>query len=122
LDGIGPILYPPRPSTAKLPSRDLRSVAMTRASNHAYRLGAALAAMGLLLAIGVVLAALASFSFSSNAARVTSVEGFHLALPSANLAAIALLALATIGVGVLLAVARGVWVIARAHRRLRREL
>jgi Zn-dependent protease with chaperone function len=98
---------------------------VTEATGHAdraFRLWAALAVMGVVVAGGAVAAALADLSVGSRPAHVVTVAGVQLALPSANPAAIALLALATLGVAVLVALLRGVAVIARGQRRLRRGL
>jgi Zn-dependent protease with chaperone function len=92
------------------------------AAQRAYRLGTGLAVAALLLALAVVGAALSRLSFDGGPAHEASLAGVHVALPDANPAAIALLALATIGVGVVLALLRGVWVIGRSHRRLQRGL
>jgi hypothetical protein len=100
----------------------VRCAALRRASSRAYGLGAALAAPATLLAVLVIVAALSALSIRADPEHVTSVAGVRLALPAANGAAVALLALATIGIGVLLAMLRGVWVIARSHRRLQRGL
>jgi Zn-dependent protease with chaperone function len=88
----------------------------------AYRLGIGLAATGMLLTVGAVGDALATISTRARPAHVVSPLGLEFGLPSANPAAIVLLILATLGIAVLLAVLRGVFAIARAHRQLRRRL
>jgi Zn-dependent protease with chaperone function len=95
---------------------------LLRASRRAYRLGAALSALGLALAIGVVVVALSTFSLRSHPGHVASVFGMRVALPAANPAAVALLALATLGLAVLVTLLRGALAIASGHRRLRRGL
>jgi len=94
----------------------------TDAAQRAYRLGGGLAMAALLLTVAMVGAALSRLSVRGDPAHEASLAGVRVALPAANPAAIALLILATVGVGVLVAVLRGVWTIARAHRRLQRGL
>jgi Zn-dependent protease with chaperone function len=99
-----------------------RATSAAGRATSAYRLEIALAATGLLLSVGAVGDTLATVSTRSRPPHVVSTFGLHVALPSANPAAIALLVLATLGIAVLLAVLRGVFAIARAHRRLQRGL
>jgi Zn-dependent protease with chaperone function len=75
-----------------------------------------------LLAVGAVAVALADLSARREPGHVVAVLGLAVALPSANLAAIALLVLATLGIAVIVAIARGVVTIARSDRRLQRRL
>ncbi len=116
-----------RPSTpraarrAALPSATSASSAAGRA-RRAYRLGIGLAATGLILTAGAVAAALSDVSVSSRPSHVVSTAGIQVALPSANPAAVILLVLATLGIAVMLAVVRGLFVMVRAHRRLRQRL
>ena len=102
--------------------RASRTTSAAGRATRAYRLGAGLAATGLLLTVAAVAAALSDLSVSSRPSHVVSTVGIQVALPSANLAAVALLVLATLGIAVMLAVVRGVFVIARALRRLRQRL
>ena len=95
---------------------------MLRASSRVYRLGAALAAFGLLVCAGAVVVVPATVSLRPHAQHIVSLAGLRFGLPSANVAALALLALATLGLGVLVTLLHGAWRIARAHRELRREL
>jgi hypothetical protein len=91
-------------------------------ARHAYRLWTALAAAGTVLALGVVVVAFADVSVRDHPAHVVPILGARVAVPAANPAAIALLALATLGIAVLLTLVRGSFVIARAQRRLQRGL
>ena len=74
------------------------------------------------LALGVVAVAFADLSVREHPAHVVTVLGMAVALPAANPAAVALLALATLGIAVLVTLVRGMVAIARGHRRLRRGL
>jgi Zn-dependent protease with chaperone function len=95
---------------------------LLRASRRAYRLSAALSALGLLLVVGVIVLALSTISLRSQPAHELSVAGVRLALPAANPAAVVLLVLATLGMGVLLTLLRGALAIARGHARLQHGL
>jgi Zn-dependent protease with chaperone function len=95
------------------------------ASNSAartYRLWIGVAAATTVVALAGVGAAIADLSVRAHPAHVLSVLGIAVALPSANPAAIVLLVLATLGIAVVVAVGRGLVVVVRSHRRLRRGL
>src|SRR6059058_3136749 len=93
-----------------------------RGATRAYRLGLVVASVGLLLTAGVLAAVSAILSVRTSPAHQIAVLGQHLAVPAANVQAVVLLALATLGVSVLLAGAYGAIVVVSAARRLRREL
>jgi Zn-dependent protease with chaperone function len=95
---------------------------LLRASRRAYRLGAVLSALGLLLAVGVVVIALSTLSLRARPEHEASLAGVRLALPTVNPAAVILLVLATLGLAVVLTLLRGAFAIGRGHRRLRRGL
>jgi Zn-dependent protease with chaperone function len=93
-----------------------------RRAARAYRVWIALTAGALLLALGVIGVALADFSVRPRPEHLVSVLGLAVALPSANPAAITLLVLATLGIAVVVAIARGVVTVGRSHRQLQRRL
>jgi Zn-dependent protease with chaperone function len=93
-----------------------------RGARRTYRLGAGLALTGLALTAGVLGAALATLSIRPTPAHRVGVLGQQLALPAANVQAIILLSLATLGIAVVLAGARGALTLLLAQRRLRRAL
>lgn len=93
-----------------------------RGADRTYRLGAGLALTGLLLTVGVLAAALATLSIRPTPAHRVDVLGQQVALPAANVQAIVLLSLATLGIAVVLAGARGAMALLVAQRRLQRAL
>ncbi len=93
-----------------------------RGARRTYRLGAGLALTGLALTAGVLGAALATLSIRPTPAHRVGVLGQQLALPAANLQAIILLSLATLGIAVVLAGGRAALRAFLAQRRLRRAL
>ena len=93
-----------------------------RGADRTYRLGAGLALTGLLLTVGVLVAALATLSIRPTPAHRVDVLGQQVALPAANVQAIVLLSLATLGIAVVLAGARGAMALLVAQRRLQRAL
>jgi Zn-dependent protease with chaperone function len=93
-----------------------------RGATRTYRLGLGLAAVGLVLTAGVLVAVLAVLSVRPAPAHEISVLGEHLAVPAANAQAIVLLSLATLGISVVLAGTYGAVIVLTAHRRLRRAL
>jgi hypothetical protein len=93
-----------------------------RGAIRAYRLGTVLAIAGVVLTAGVLGAALATLSIRPTPAHRVGVLGQQLALPAANVQAIVLLSLATLGIAVVLAGARGAITVLFGERRLLRTL
>jgi Zn-dependent protease with chaperone function len=93
-----------------------------RGAARTYRLGVVVAAFGLLLTAGVLAAAMAMVSVQPAPAHVVQIVGLRLAIPAANVSAIVLLTLATLGIAVVLASARGVVTALRAQHRFLRVL
>jgi Zn-dependent protease with chaperone function len=93
-----------------------------RGATRTYRLGAGLALTGLVLTAGVLGAALATLSIRPTPAHRVEVLGQQLALPAANVQAIVLLSLATLGIAVVLAGARGAIRVLAGERQLLRAL
>lgn len=93
-----------------------------RRAARTYRAWIVLTAATLLVALGIIGVALTDFSVRPRPEHLVSVLGLAVALPSANAAAIMLLVLATLGIAVVVAIARGVVTIASSHRRLQRRL
>jgi Zn-dependent protease with chaperone function len=93
-----------------------------RGATRSYRLGLGLAAVGLGLTAGVLVAVLAVLSVRPAPAHEITVLGEQLAVPAANAQAIILLSLATLGISVVLAGAYGAIIVLAAYRRLRRAL
>jgi Zn-dependent protease with chaperone function len=93
-----------------------------RGANRTYRLGIGLAAVGLVLTAGVLVAVSAVLSVRPMPAHEINVLGQQLAIPAANAQAIILLSLATLGISVVLAGTYGAVIVLTAHRRLRRAL
>jgi Zn-dependent protease with chaperone function len=93
-----------------------------RGAARTYRVWIVLTAAALLVAVGVIGVALADFSVRHRPEHLVSVLGLAVALPSANPAAITLLVLATLGIAVVVAIARGVLTVGRSHCQLQRRL
>jgi hypothetical protein len=87
-----------------------------------YRLQLALGAAGLSACTLVLAAGARSVHVEPAAAHRVSVAGVRLTYPAVNVAALVLLALATLGAAVLIVTAQAVWRQLRAHRRLIRAL
>jgi hypothetical protein len=93
-----------------------------RGATRTYRLGVGLALTGLVLTAAVLGVALATVSVRPTPAHRVDVLGQQLALPAANVQAIVLLSLATLGIAVVLAGARSATRALFAERQLRRAL
>jgi len=94
----------------------------TRASRHAYALSVALGSSGLVLAGAGALAAAAGTHVISGKGHVMDVAGLRLAVPSASPIAVLSLALAALGVAVVISGARAAAVSILSLHRLRKAL
>jgi bla regulator protein blaR1 len=95
---------------------------MNSAATRTYRLGLGVAALGIALTAVVLLAVPAVTSVRSSPGHEVGLLGRQLAVPAANAQAVVLLALATLGIAVVLAGAYGAFIVVTGDRRLRRRL
>jgi Zn-dependent protease with chaperone function len=92
------------------------------ADARVFRLQLALGGAGLLAALLALAAGARTVHVAPAAAHRLDVGGLRFTYPAANVAAVALFALAALGAAVLIVTVRAGWRQARAHRRLIREL